>query len=107
MRSETNRYRIQSREFHAIIRCQSGDEDIRHLALLQEFAETSGFAVPIVEEAAIAVDANISPFLKDPGYASSIKARSKIRARGILDAMLRPKGLPQAVQIDLVESFSP
>ena len=103
---ETERQRIQSREFHAIIRCQASDEDIRYLSLLQEFAEASGFAVSIVEEAAIAVDASVSAFLKDIGKAVSVQTRSEVRARSILDAMVGPKRLGQAIQVNLIEGFS-
>src|SRR6266404_6052221 len=103
---ETERQSIQGREFDAIIRCQPSDEDICHLSKFQEIAEASGFEVSIVEEAAIAVDEGVGAFLKDIGNAVSVQTRSEVRATSILDAMVGPKRLGQAIQVNLIEDFS-
>lgn len=98
---------IQGSELDAVIRRQAADKHVGNSLVLEPFAQSRGFAMAVVEEAAVAVDADVGALGKDPGDAFALQRGREFCAFGVMHAMHWPKRLRQAIQVNLLKDRPP
>lgn len=74
---ETEFEGVQSRELDAIVRREPTDENLIDAFFLKPFAETGGFAVAVVEEGAVAIDARVGALFENPSDPVLFQSRSE------------------------------
>ena len=92
-RLEAELNRVQRSELHAIIRREAADENIGDALRFEPFAEACGFAMPIIEQAAVTIDAGVRALRKNLHNPIAAQSSSQFRTFGILHAMHRPERL--------------
>src|SRR5271163_409731 len=102
MRLEAALRRIEHRKLDAIVSRQAAHKNLRNALPLEPFAEAGGFAMAVVEQSAVAVDARVGPLLEYFRDAVLLQRGRKRRARGVLDAMNRPQRLRQTIEFNLL-----
>jgi hypothetical protein len=93
---------VEGGEIDAVIGGKAADIDVGDAARFEPFAEAGGFAMAVVEEAAVAIDGWVGSFLEDFFDAGLFERGGEFGAFCILDAVHWPEDLRQTIQIDLV-----
>ena len=75
---ETQLRRIESSKLYAVVSGQSARENFGDTFHLEPFAESRGFAVAVVEQTAVAVNALVRAFGNDFGNALPLQSRRQI-----------------------------
>ena len=70
------------------------------MVVYEGLVEGCGFFVVVVEEAAVAVDVGVGSFLDDCVDGGGVELGMEFGADGVLDAMVWPKNLGKALELN-------